>query len=130
MFRDWIVRAWWARLGSVDQSQRECHLRGKTGLKGALEFKSQCSKVHSTLDLGCTGIRGPQSVLVAVVCEAMGWWPVSLEQDLACGCGNRIKNPPCKRGLGEMKPHFLDTGKCAGFMRGAAQQCKLANPAV
>lgn len=47
MLRDWIVRAQWARLGSEDQSQRDC-LRGRAGLQGALEFKPQCPKIHST----------------------------------------------------------------------------------
>lgn len=48
MLRDWIVML---RLCSVDQSQRD-YLRGRNGLKGALEFKSRCPKALVSEGLG------------------------------------------------------------------------------
>lgn len=64
MDRAWAAGTWWARLGSMDQSQGTVPRVRLVGLKEAPEFKSWCLKGDGILgfDLGCVGITGPQNV--------------------------------------------------------------------
>lgn len=64
----------------MDQSQRSAPGVGMA-LRGHWSSSHGVQKGRSTgFDLGCTGIRGPQNVLDAVVFEARFWWPAHLEQ--------------------------------------------------